>query len=333
VSKVRKAVITAAGRGTRQYPASSAVDKEMFPLVDRDGLTKPVIQIIGEEAISAGIEALCIITPPNEETKYREYFRGISENLLPSFADMEWALEESRRLEYFRGIMSFRAQSSPEGFGHAVHCARDWVGDEPFLLLLGDHVYISEDGTSCAAQLTAAWETGDYSAVTAVQPVPESQLSSVGVIRGAPVADRPDCYEALKIIEKPSCEQARSELTTPGLPDGHYLGHFGMHVFSPAVFDALEQHIRNDIRDRGEFQLTSAQEFVREKHGNYLALDVRGRRYDTGIPYGLMETQLAVALNSVHRAAVVDFLIRELARHHTQEPQPVRFPPRQGGAK
>src|SRR6202161_4652297 len=96
--KVRKAVITAAGRGTRQYPASSAVQKEMFPLVDRDGLTKPVIQIIAEEAIDAGIEEICIVTAPGEEKHYRDYFRRLDDQMVRSFRGKNWAILESEKL-------------------------------------------------------------------------------------------------------------------------------------------------------------------------------------------------------------------------------------------
>src|ERR1700722_4215985 len=101
MSKVRKAVITAAGRGTRQYPASSAVQKEMFPLVDRDGLTKPVIQIIGEEAIDSGIEQICIITAPGEEPLYRDYFRRLDNNMMKAFRGKDWAILESEKLGAF----------------------------------------------------------------------------------------------------------------------------------------------------------------------------------------------------------------------------------------
>src|SRR4029077_17441221 len=105
--KVRKAVITAAGRGTRQYPASTAVQKEMFPLVDRDGLTKPVIQIIGEEEIASGIEQICIITQPGEEKQYRDYFKRLSDAMLRTFRGKDWALLESEKLEAFGQRLSF----------------------------------------------------------------------------------------------------------------------------------------------------------------------------------------------------------------------------------
>src|SRR5690349_24649221 len=99
MAKVRKAVITAAGRGTRQYPASSAVQKEMFPLVDRDGLTKPVIEIIGEEALESGIDQICIVTTPGEEKHYRDYFRRLDDSTIKSFRGKDWAILESEKLQ------------------------------------------------------------------------------------------------------------------------------------------------------------------------------------------------------------------------------------------
>src|SRR3954452_11529363 len=143
MAKVRKAVITAAGRGTRQYPASTAVQKEMFPLVDRDGLPKPVIQIIGEECINSGIEEICIITQPGEEKYYREYFRRMSDVDSKTFSGNDWALLESEKLGAFGERLHFAEQRSPEGFAHAVYQALSFVAGEPFLLLLGDHIYIS----------------------------------------------------------------------------------------------------------------------------------------------------------------------------------------------
>src|SRR6059058_712966 len=119
MAKVRKAVITAAGRGTRQYPASTAVQKEMFPLVDRDGLTKPVIQIIGEEAIDSGIEEICIITGPGEEQEYRDYFRRMNSEEAGRFRGKDWAMLASEKLHDFGDRLHFAEQHSAEGFGHA----------------------------------------------------------------------------------------------------------------------------------------------------------------------------------------------------------------------
>jgi UTP--glucose-1-phosphate uridylyltransferase len=313
MAKVRKAVITAAGRGTRQYPASTAVQKEMFPLVDRDGLTKPVIQIIGEEAIDSGIEEICIITQPGEEKHYREYFRRLDDEMVKAFRGKDWAILESEKLGAFGERLYFAEQHSPEGFGHAVYQARQFVGNDPFLLLLGDHVYISDVKDRCARQLIKVFEQYMLDAVTGVQPTLERQLHLFGTIRGEPIDPAKGIYKAQLIIEKPSIELAREKLTTPGMPAGNYLSHFGMHVFSPRIFESLEYLINNNIREKNEIQLTAAQEHLRQHCDKYWCVITQGQRYDTGIPYGLMETQLALALNGVHRTEICEAIARILA--------------------
>jgi UTP--glucose-1-phosphate uridylyltransferase len=313
MAKVRKAVITAAGRGTRQYPASTAVAKEMFPLVDRDGLTKPVIQIIGEEAIESGIEEICIITQPGEEPLYRDYFRRLDDSLVKSFRGKDWAILESEKLQAFGERLYFAEQHTPEGFGHAVYQAKKFVGDDPFLLMLGDHVYISDVKDRCARQIIKIFEQYMLDAVTGVQPTQEKQLHLFGTIRGGPIEPSKGIYKAELIIEKPSIEVAREKLATPGLPAGNYLAHFGMHVFSSGIFDSLEYLIKNNIREKGEFQLTAAQEHLRQQTDKYWTVTTQGQRYDTGIPYGLMETQLALALNGVHRTDICEAIARILA--------------------
>jgi UTP--glucose-1-phosphate uridylyltransferase len=313
MAKVRKAVIAAAGRGTRQYPASTAMQKAMFPLVDRDGLTKPTIQIIGEEAIDSGIEEICIITQPGEEKLYRDYFRRLDDNLIKAFRGKDWAILESEKLAAFGERLYFAEQQTQEGFGHAVFQAKEFVGDEPFLLLLGDHVYISEIKDRCARQLTRVFEQYMLDAVTGVQPTMERLLHLFGTIRGQPIDAGQGIYKAELIIEKPSIEVAREQLVTAGLPAGNYLSHFGIHVFSPRIFDSLEYLIRAEIRERGEFQLTAAQEHLRQQTERYWVVVTQGQRYDTGIPYGLMETQLALALNGVHRTEICEAIARILS--------------------
>jgi UTP--glucose-1-phosphate uridylyltransferase len=313
MAKVRKAVITAAGRGTRQYPASTAVQKEMFPLVDRDGLTKPVIQIIGEEAIDSGIEEICIVTGPGEEPQYRDYFRRLDDDMVKSFRGKDWAILESEKLGAFGERLRFAEQLTPEGFGHAVYQAKNFVGDEPFLLLLGDHVYISDVKDRCARQLIKVHEQYMLDAVTGVQPTVERLLHLFGTIRGQPVEPAKGIYKAELIIEKPTIEQAREQLVTPGLPAGNYLSHFGMHVFGPRIFDSLEYLIKNNQREKGEIQLTAAQEHLRQQTERYWCVVTQGQRYDTGIPYGLMETQLALALNGTHRTEICEAIARILA--------------------
>jgi UTP--glucose-1-phosphate uridylyltransferase len=297
------------------YPASSAVQKSMFPLVDRDGLTKPIIQIIGEEAIDSGIEEICIITQPGEEAAYRDYFQRLDDDMVKSFRGKDWAILESEKLAAFGERLHFAEQHTPEGFGHAVYQAKRFVGDEPFLLLLGDHVYISDVKDRCARQLIRVFEQYmlDDGAATAVQPTLERMLHLFGTIRGNPIDAAKGIYRAELIVEKPGVEYAREHLATPGLPAGNYLSHFGIHVFSPRIFDSLEYLIGNNLREKGEFQLTAAQEHLRQQQPDkYWIVHVQGQRYDTGIPYGLMETQLALALNGVHRTEICEAIARIL---------------------
>jgi UTP--glucose-1-phosphate uridylyltransferase len=305
--RVRKAIITAAGRGTRQYPASTVVPKELFPLVDRDGVTRPVVQIIAQEALESGIEEICLVTQPGQEPLFRDYFRAAA-------AAPPRAAAEAQRLADIGRRLRFAVQESPEGFGHAVYQARDFAAGEPVLLLLGDHVYISDRPQRCARQLIEVFEANRLEALTAVHPTPEDQLSLFGIIRGRPVETVPGGFEAQLIIEKPSPEIARAQLTTPGLPAGHYLGHFGMHVFGPGIFDALGHLIRHELRQNNEFQLTAAQEHLRSQGARYWCLLVAGQRCDMGVPQGLVETQLALALAGVFRDDVLATLARQLTR-------------------
>jgi UTP--glucose-1-phosphate uridylyltransferase len=312
IPKVRKAIIPTAGRGTRQYPASSLVRKEMFPLVDRDGLTKPIIQIIIEEAIESGMEEICIVTAPGVEPAYRNYFRGLDDHAIKSFGGKEWAVRESRKLAEIGQRLHFVEQDSPQGFGHAVYQAKRFVGDEPFLLLLGDHVYISKIKDRCARQLIDVFEENVLEAVTGVHLTRESELHLFGVIQPTLIDASRGIYRADLIVEKPSIELARAKLSVPGISAGNYLAHFGTHVFSPRIFDSLEYLISNDIRENGEIQLTAAQEHLRQQTGKYWCLEILGEPYDTGIPRGLIQTQLALALNGVYRDDIHKDMGRDL---------------------
>src|ERR1051325_5019250 len=153
MGKVNKAVITAAGLGTRHYPASATIQKEMFPLVDRDGTTKPTIQIIVEEAVDSGVEEVCIVASPDNVEQFRRHFQGFSEEAAALFRGKAWAIEEAEKLGELSKRITYVLQESAEGYGHAVYCAREFVGDDPFLLLLGDHVYISASKKPCSRQL------------------------------------------------------------------------------------------------------------------------------------------------------------------------------------
>ncbi len=291
---VTKAVITAAGRGTRQYPATNVVQKELLPLVDRDGITKPVIQIIVEEALAAGIEHICVVTRPGADADFRAHFRPLTDTECPAFAGKDWALAESDKLARMQDAICYAYQKTQEGYGHAVYQARDFVGDEPFLLMLGDHVYVSEREKNCARQLLDVFEEHQAS-VSSVQRTPESQLHLFGTIAGHKIADNPPTYEVTRLYEKPTPEYAREHLRIEGLPEGEYLTFFGMHVFEPQIFDCLGEQIANDVRQRGEIQLTAAQDLLRSCR-RYLACQIAGQRYDMGVPEGLVASQIGLAL-------------------------------------
>ena len=294
MTRIRKGVITAAGRGTRQYPASQTVQKELFPLVDVDGYAKPTVQILVEELLASGIEEVCIVANPANVEPMRRHFQGPPPNISPG---KEWMRPLSDALADMAGRLTFVVQESQEGYGHAVYQARKWVGDEPFLLTLGDHIYFSDNDVRCARQVMTAYET-HQAPMTSVSRVPEAQLYRYGTLAGTLLpGTQPPVYRLRALFEKPTAEYARAHLRTPGVPEGEYLVHFGTHAFPPLIFDCLEHLISRDQRVKGEIQLTSAQELLLER-GQYLACEVAGVRYDMGIPEGLIETQIALALRS-----------------------------------
>src|SRR5690606_16191246 len=161
----------------------------MFPLVDTDGLAKPVIQIIGEEAIAAGVEEICIVTQPGEEKHYRDYFRRMNDETFRAFRGKDWAILASEKLQEFGERLTFVAQDRPEGYGHAVYQARAFVGDDPFLLMLGDHIYISSNEKNCATQLIRRHEQAGLAATSAVQLEPGRLLHLFGTLKCTPIAE------------------------------------------------------------------------------------------------------------------------------------------------
>ena len=303
--RARKAVITAAGRGTRQFPATRSLQKEMLPLVDRDGLTKPTIQIILEECFASGIAKACIVVEKGGQKPFLDHFRALDDAERRVYQSKPWAIEAADKLADMAQRISYVEQPSPEGFGHAVYQAREWVGAEPFLLLLGDHVYTTPAGVApCVSQIldVGAAEGGS---VTSVRLDPESAVSVTGIVKcqprnpALPAGQPGQVYDILALKEKPTPDEARA-YATPGVPDGFYLCHFGLHLFTPEIFDCLAHLIETNTRVKNEFQLTSAQELLlaRSLRGDapaYRAAYLDGTRWDTGVPDGYLETLLALA--------------------------------------
>ncbi len=306
MTKVRKAVITAAGRGTRMYPASSTVQKELFPLVDTDGYAKPTLQIIAEEALASGIEEVCIVANQTNVDALRRHFRGLTDSQKQGpYAGKAWALALGDTLANLAQRTTFLVQATQEGYGHAVYQAKAWAGDDPFALLLGDHVYLSKQHQRCARQVIAAYEAEEC-AVSSVARTPEHLLFRYGTVGGTLLPNSaPPLYEVTAMAEKPTVDFARQNLRATGMPPDEYLCFFGIHVFPPSIFGYLEHLIDYDIRQKGEIQLTSAQELLFRQE-RYLAGEVQGTRYDMGVPEGLIETQIALALHSPFREAAQD---------------------------
>ena len=310
--RITKAVITAAGRGAREYPAFDPVQKAMLPLVDRDGVTKPVLQIIAEEALESGVEEICVVTAPGDEAIYRRHFQSFAANLRAAHPNAEWAESQADRLDQLSGRLRFAEQAEPLGYGHAVWCARDFVGGESFLLLLSDHLYISKQDRRCARQLIELAEA-ERCAVSAVQATREHLIHQYGTIGGRRSHDHPEVYEIDEILEKPNPTLAELRLQIPGLRAGHFLCFFGMHVLTPTIFEILGRIVAEGRRELGSIQLTTAlNELTRRER--YLALEAQGARHNLGVKFGGIEAQVALALAGVDRDEMLSTLLESVVR-------------------
>jgi len=280
---LRKAVIPAAGHGTRMYPATKAFKKEFFPIVDKDGYAKPAIQLIIEEAVESGIEEVCLIVQKGGEEYFKSYFNEpISPDVWQRLSKLPWAVEQTEKLLDLGRRLHYVVQEEQKGFGHAVYCTRDWVADEPFMLMLGDHIYASYSGIRCARQLLEVFSELKKS-TSAVRRTPESELHLFGTIGGIPVPDKARLYEVTELKEKPSPAYAQGHLTIEGIPSGEYLCIFGQYALTPTIFDCIQYHIDNEILEKGEIQLTNALDLMRKQEG-YYAYETDGERYDIGTP-------------------------------------------------
>jgi UTP--glucose-1-phosphate uridylyltransferase len=273
--KVRKAVITAAGKSQRTLPLQM--------LVDRDGQSKSALAILAEEITAAGIEEIAVVICPGDEAAFAAA-----------------AGSHARRLHFIE-------QTSPLGYGHAVHCAAAFTANDPFLLMVGDHLYLSRTSESCTSQLlqTAAAEK---CAVSAVQATHESKLPNYGAVGGRRVAGSDRLYEIEAVLEKPTPTEAEQKLVVPGLRAGNYLCFFGLHVLPPTVMQILASQL-----DNGHADLSKAlTELARRER--YLAHELQGRRHDIGLRYGLLTAQLALGLAGKDRDEVLTQIIELLAQ-------------------
>jgi len=270
MKKVRKAIIPAAGLGTRFLPATKAMPKEMLPIVD-----KPTIQYIVEEAIAAGIEDIIIVTGKGKRAieDHFDYTFELEENLIKKEKfELLNKIRESAKVE-----LHYIRQKEPKGLGHAVWCARKFIGDEPFAVLLGDDIV--QASTPCIKQLIQRYEeTG--SSIIGVQEVPENETNRYGIID--PIRQDGRLHEVNRFVEKP-IDSAPSNLAI-----------MGRYVLTPGIFKFLDCQ---EIGTGGEIQLTDAIHRLNELE-NVFAYNFDGNRYDVGEKVGFILTTIEIALNS-----------------------------------
>jgi UTP--glucose-1-phosphate uridylyltransferase len=280
---VRKAVVPAAGLGTRHFPASHAVKKELFPVVGPDGIARALIHYHLLELTAAGIEQICIIVQPGDDKPIRDYLAGPGDAYLKRLEKYPALLAEARKMADLSDRVCFAVQHEQEGYGHAVYQTKKFAGGDKVLLCLGDHLFRGKP-VSPFIELARMAEISGGKSVSAVNRIGPAELKGFGTIAGKRRGDNPRLIDVSLIIEKPDVATARKSLRVDGLEPDVFLGWFGMHLLAPGIYDILEEMIRDDVRDNNEFQLTRAQEIQRQREG-YLALEIlHGQRFDFGIP-------------------------------------------------
>lgn len=268
--KVRKAIIPAAGLGTRFLPATKAQPKEMLPIVD-----KPTIQYIIEEAVASGIEEILIITGRNKKCIEDHFDKSVELEMELEKSDKQELLEMVRSISDMVDIHYIR-QKEPKGLGHAIYCARAFVGNEPFAVLLGDDVVDSE--TPCLKQLMDCYKEYKTS-ILGVQTVAKEDVNKYGIVDGIHIEDR--VYKVKKLVEKPNVEEAPSNVAI-----------LGRYIITPQIFDIIKN---TPPGKGGEIQLTDALQTLIENEAMY-AYDFEGRRYDVGDKLGFLQATVEFAL-------------------------------------
>lgn len=274
--KIKKAVITAAGLDQQHLPLQT--------LVSPGGETKTVASLLLDEIFASGIESAAIIIAPGAES---DFSAAIADHL-----EQVTFIEQPRAL----------------GYGHAVLLAKDFTGDDPFLLMMSDHLYLSLSESSCLSQLLEFASQTDCP-VSAVQPTHESKLPYYGVVGGTRASGHPELYEVSSVLEKPTPTIAEQELIVPGLRAGHYLCFFGMHVLNKTVMD----HLEADFANNPEKLPLSPSLDATAKGERFLACELKGLRFNIGEPYGLLRAQLGMALASDKRDDVMASMIELIA--------------------
>ena len=284
--RIRKAVLPAAGLGTRFLPATKAQPKEMLPIVD-----KPTIQYVVEEAVASGIEDIIIVTGRGKNAIEDHFDRSLELEIALERQGKGEQLLEIQRISELTSFCYIR-QKEPLGLGHAILVAKALVGNEPFAVLLGDDIIDSE--VPCLRQMMSVFDR-HRSPVIAVQQVPREETSSYGIIDPKSVED--SVYQILDLVEKPSPETAPSDLAI-----------IGRYILTPEIFEALEHTLPDE---RGEIQLTDGLKLLLRRQALY-GLAFHGRRYDAGSKLGFLKATVQFALNRSDLAPAFRAYLRSL---------------------
>ncbi|SES81447.1 UDP-glucose pyrophosphorylase [Natronincola peptidivorans] len=268
--KVQKAIIPAAGLGTRFLPATKAQPKEMLPIVD-----KPTLQYIIEEAVASGIEEILIITGRNKKSIEDHFDKSVELELELEKSGKEELLAEVRKVSDMVNIHYIR-QKEPKGLGHAIHCAKSFIGNEPFAVLLGDDIVDSE--VPCLKQMIDVYNEYKTS-ILGVQEVPQEDVNKYGIVAGKYIEDR--VYKVKDLVEKPAVKDAPSNVAI-----------LGRYIISPEIFAILEE---TKPGKGGEIQLTDALKVLAQREAMY-AYNFQGRRYDVGDKLGFLQATVEFAL-------------------------------------
>ncbi len=291
INKVRKAVIPAAGLGTRFLPATKALAKEMLPIVDT-----PTIQYIIEEAVQSGIEEILIITNSNKHAMENHFDRNyeLEDRLLASGKKAE--VKMINDIANLANIYYIR-QKEPKGLGHAVLCAKSFIGDEPFAVLLGDDVVVNKNSKPALQQLIEAY-TDTHASVVGVQTVERKDVSKYGIVE--PSASHPAKGRLVKLtnmVEKPKVEEAPSQMAV-----------LGRYVLTPEIFELLETQTKGA---GDEIQLTDAIKRLMDRQAVY-AYDFEGVRYDVGDKFGFIKATIDFALDREDLKEKIQNYLKEL---------------------
>ncbi len=268
--KVRKAIIPAAGLGTRFLPATKAQPKEMLPIVD-----KPTLQYIIEEAVASGIEEILIITGRNKKSIEDHFDKSVELELVLEEKGKKELLDTVKNISNMINIHYIR-QKQPKGLGHAISCAKHFIGNEPFAVMLGDDIVDSD--TPCLKQLMDAYK--EYrTTILGVQEVAKENTNKYGIVGGKHIEDR--VYKVKDLVEKPDPDEAPSNIAI-----------LGRYIISPTIFEILENL---PAGKGGEIQLTDGLKELSKKEAMY-AYNFEGRRYDVGDKLGFLEATVDFAL-------------------------------------